>query len=437
MKHPLLRAAPAIALISLLTTASTQDLEAGYGQRVVDLPSDAGQVLDLGVAQVYFTGTDLVLAKNTTKRTLLQFSKPVFGSFTIRIAADTLLFGESSDGSIWRVPLAANSQPKQLGTVALNYSAVRYSKRWAIISAKTGGFSSTTNDLIAIDLVTGAQDPIAAVAGASGPITVDDKHNLYYVTASLSFPPPKGFSDVVKFPAGKIQSAFGPTQLDITDAVILASNVDSAGALALDNDSDLFLTDWVNSTIVEISDVNGQSPRTSILGSYASASVIPSGLQFMPGNTNGSKQQFEPFQPLGAGRLIVHESSFGTVSRLRNLIPLRATTESSVGNKVPKATTFDLLVKNGMATGTGFLLLGLGRHTRESNLAQPFEAPILWSSALLQPILITPINFDSSGEAKLSLYNPGFAKPIALAVQAYFETGVSAGSSKPLTIGLQ
>jgi hypothetical protein len=437
MKYSLLRLAPAIALTSLLSTASAQDLEDGYGQRVLDLPSDAGQVLDLGAAQVYFTGTDLVLAKNSTKRSLLQFSKSVFGSFTIRIAPDTLLFGESSDGSIWRVPLSANSLPKQLGSIALNYSAVLYSKRWAIISAKTGGFSATTNDLIAINLMTGAQDPIAAVPGASGPIAVDGKQDLYYATASLSYPPPPGFSDVVKFSAAKIQSAFGSTQLAISDASVLVSGIDAAGSLALDNDDDLFLTDWVNSNIVEISDVNGTSPRRSTLGSYASASVTPGGLQFVAGNNSTSKHQFEPFQTLGAGRLIVHESSFGTISRLRNLIPMRATTESSVGNKVSKATAFDLVVKNGMTAGTGFLILGLGRHTRESDLAQPFEAPIFWSSTLLQPILITPINFDSHGEAKLSLYNPGFAQPLALTSQAYFETGVTAGSSKPLTIGLQ
>lgn len=428
----------AIALCGALTASATsQTTEQGYANKVTDLPDGSGQTLDLGFAKVYFTGTELVLQRGSTKRSLLKFQKAVFGSFTIRAGSDSLLFGESSNGGIWRVPLSSTGTPKLLGTIKFNYSATMYNRRWAIISAKTGGFTAKNNDVIAIDLSSGTLDPIAVVPGASGPITVGKNGDLYYVTASLSFPPPKGYSDAVKFPAAKIRSAFGSTTLGITDAVVLYKGIDAAGALARDGDDDLFLTDWVNGEIVEISDVNGKSPRASTLASYAGASVSPSGLQFMRGFSGRDNREFEPFQTSGAGQLVIHESKFGSTSRLRSLSPRRASIGGSKGNRIPKASAFDLVVKNGATQVTGFVLIGIGSHTREAVLARPFEAPILWSKSLLKPVIVAPVTFDSSGEAKLSLFNPGFSKPLVLTTQAYFQTSVSAGSSKPANIVLR
>ncbi|MEE2886348.1 MAG: hypothetical protein VX951_02840 [Planctomycetota bacterium] len=438
VKNHLLRIALSAALAGVLTaTASPQTIEQGYASKLTDLPSNASQTLDLGAATVYFTGTDLVLAQGTTTRSLLQFPKSVFGSFTIRAAAGALLFGESTDGGIWWVPLDAANKPRQLGTIKLNYSAALYNRRWAIVSGKTGGFAAKDNDLIAIDLTNGTQDQIAVLPGASGPITVGRNGDLYYATASASFPPPKGFSDIVKFPAARVRSAFGATHLGMSDGVVLYQGIDAAGSLVSDRDGDLFLTDWVNDNIVEISDVDGKAPRASTLASYTGSSVSASGLQFVPSAANRYDQQFEPFQRSGTGRLVVHESDFTSISRLRKLSPRRAHIEGSKGNKIPKATAFDLIVKNGMTSGTGFVLVGMGQSSSEAILHRPFEAPILWSKMLLQPILIAPVAFDSKGEATLGLYNPGFSNPLSLTTQSYFETGVSAGSSEPTNLVLQ
>ena len=207
--------------------------------------------------------------------------------------------------------------------------------------------------------------------------------------------------------------------------------------MARDRDGDLFVSDWVNGEIVEINDIEGAAPWPSTLASYSGTSMSVGGLEFIGASTRNADRQFEPFQPTGAGRLVVHETDFGTTSRLRSISPQRAVMAGSTGARVRPASSFDLVLKNGMTSGHGFMLLGLGRSTTESVAHRPFEAPILWSTALLQPILILPVGFDSSGGASLSFYNPGFTKPQGLTAQTYFETGASAGSSAPVNLILE
>ena len=424
---------------ALCSALHAQKVSDGYVSSVEALPNASGPAMRFGRASVYFTGTKLVFQDGATTRILLSFTSKVFGSFVIGVDANTLLFGENSTGGVWLVPTGTSGTPKKLNTVKFNYSATLYRANEAILSAKTGGFPAKNNDVIAIDLTTGSLDTIAVLPGASGPVATDGFGNLYYATASNTFPTPRGKVDVLRFSPVQVDAARGTGHLGITDAALIYKGLDAGGAMALDDDHDVFLTDWMNGQIVEISDVLSATPKMSVLASYSSATVASS-LQFVPGNRwNYVVQEFEPFQPTGGGSLIVFESAFGSTSQLRTIQARRPDLAVLTPNPVPKASAFQLTVQNGPSTGTGFFMVGIGASPREIPVRLPFEHPVFWSAALFTPVVISPVPLNSKGGAALSLYNPGFAQPLVVTTQVYAVTqgNDAAGSSQPLELTLR
>lgn len=435
----------ALRSLSLALTLSTVALSAqtppeGYASTVTNLPSTASMPLVLGASTVYFTGNDLILSASGGKRSLLTFPKQVFGSFLIPITKDTLLFGESSNGGIWLVPMTTSGKPRQLNSIKFNYAAVVYDANYAIVSAKTGGFGAQDNDLIAIHLATGVLDPIAKIPGASGPLAIDRSKNLYYASGSAKFPAPKKSVEILRFSAQRVATAFGSTALAKTDAAIVYKGLDAAGSMVLDNDHDLLMTDWMNSSIVELSDVHTATPKASMFANYKLASLTASSLRFVPGTQPGfGLQEFEAFQPQGGGTLWIHESAFGGTSRLRHVRTVRPTTSVSTNNPVPASTAFRIQVQAGPAGGQGVIALGLGSYRREVFAKIGHEQPIFWADSLLAPIYLQAVTFDAKGAASLALFNPGFQKPLSLTAQSFLVSSgtMDAGSSAPLPLTLR
>ena len=428
-----------VALLAITSTLSSQSIREGYSSAVTSLPSGTGQTLVTEMGAVYFTGTDLVIRNSTSTRKLLTFSKSVFGSFTIRVAKDALLFGESSNGGIWLVPTGTGT-PKLLNTLKFNYSATLYDDKWAIVSAKTGGFAAKNNDVVAINLATGALDPIAIMPGASGPVVMDPFGNLYYANSIASFPSPRGKVNIYRFGAAKVAGAFGTTTLGATDAATVFTGLDAAGSIAIDDDHDIFITDWMNSTIVEISDVQTASPQQREFASYSHANVTAASLQFVPGDHRGfGVQEFEAFQPTGGGTMWILENAFAGVSQLRLVASRRPTTSIDTTNPVPVGRMFRVKITNGAAGSQAFVALGLGIPNREVAVRLALEQTIFWADVLLSPIFLSQVSFDGHGAAQLPLYNPGFTAPLQLTVQAFFSdrAGIDIGSSQPLVITLR
>lgn len=419
--------------VALLSTVSllAQSPPAGYQSALRTLPAGAGApcLLPDGTL-VYCTGTALVAERNGTPTPLLQFPGFVFGSFTRDLGAAGLLFGESTNGGLWLLP--PNANPRLLATLAFNYDAAPWRRGAALVSAKTGGFAAPDNELWAVDLQTGATDLIARLPGASGPLAVGPDGTVFYATASNAFPPPPGSSDVLAFSAAQIQGAFGATFLTRSDARLVAGGFDSAGALALDDDGDLFLVDWAHQRVLEIDDL-GAARHT--FAQYPATGISPGGLQFLAPPPAPNAPVFEPFQP-ERGRLVISESDFASVSQLQVVAAARPALRASAPAPIPVGP-FTLQCGRGPALGTAVVFLGLVQPGGERPLPLPgAEAPLFFALDFNQPWLLLPVTLDAQGAGTLPLSNPGGIGLIATQALVFDATPQLVGSSGPAPLGL-
>lgn len=429
-----------LSLLLLSTTLAAQIVPPGYGETIQNLPAGVGNVLLVPQGLIWFNGTTLVLDDGTSQRTLLSFPSSVFGSFTIDVGGNAVLFGESSGGGVWWVPVSPQGQPRKLADVLFNYDACAWTSTHALISAKTGGFTTPDNDILAIDLTTGAIDVVAVLPGASGPVVLDRAGGLIYGTASLQFPTPPGSTDILRFTAAQLASAIGPHVLTLQDAAVLHRGLDAAGALMIDDDDDLFVVDWMNQTVVELDDIrSGPSQRRTFL-SYPAQGPSATSLQFVP--TGGiSPESFEPYQPRTGGEMLVFESTFNGPRQLRRIQPQRSNLAVAPASPVPAGPFMLTLERAPPGAAFTFAIVPGGPHPLEFVVRVPgFEQPVLWNAALFVPPMITFSGvLDGQGRMAQSGLNPGFPVQLSFVVQVVFLDAPNSivGTSNPLSLILQ
>lgn len=422
--------------LALAGALAAQSLQPGYGSRVLPLPANATNVLHVepdGVA--WFDGTALSLQRGTAAPRLLLQTPPTFGGFLVAAGPAQLLFGDSGSGDLWLVPLRG-APPRLLANLPLPYDAAMLSADRVLVSARTGGFGANVSDLIAIELGSGIQHRLGSIAGASGPVAVDARGNVFYATASSSFPPPAGATAVLRWDRQLVQQAWrGQVQLSSANARTLASGIDSASSIAFDGDGDLLFVDWWRGSIGELSDLESGTPRRTDLLDYATAGVAAVTLQFAAGR-GGS---FEPYQPASGGALWVHESSFGVQSQLRTVTPRRPRLRSTTPAAIP-AGPFDVLTDDGPPSGLGIAIIGPAIGLHEWSLQLPaFEQPLWFAPALLLPLAVRVVPFDAAGSMTSSFLNPGFdGRGVDCVVQVVvLDTAVPAiGSTPPMRLRL-
>ncbi len=427
---------------TLLATAATltltasqlaaQQLAEGFHATTTPLPAGTNNVLTTATGRLYFDGFDLMHAVNgSTSQSLLTFASYTFGSFTTAIGATKVLFGESSNGGIWSVPLNGLA-PQLIATVPFNYDAVMLDDDRALVSAKTGGFASPDNDVMFVDLITGQTQLLAQFPGASGPLTVDNTGNVYYATSPATFPAPTGTVTVLRLTSTDIDNAIATsTVLGIANAQIVIAGLDAAGDLAFDDDGDLFFVDWLNNRIGEINDADGNTATLApTLIDYAGSGLYGSVLQFA--RTTAGPQVFEPFQPV-AGALMVHETDYVTISQIRTVMARSPELTSSAANPIA-AGGFSLATSNGPANGIGLLAFAMTASSGPLSIQVPgFEQPLLLDSALSTSPVLVPLTFDATGTATLAVQNPGFAPVLAATAQTVcFSLSGALGTSPAL-----
>lgn len=408
-------AATAIALGAL----AAQQAPAGYTVARTPLPPGATAVQQTTAGLVYCTGTTLELRPpGQPATTLLALPGFVFGSFTLPVGSTHVLFGESSNNRLWLVPLAGPAPASPLATLPFNYDAVLLTPQRALVSAKITGFATNDNDLVAVDLGTGALQTIAKLPGASGPLALASNGDVLYATSSLAFPTPLGTAELLRFPRAAIDQAIATqATLGPASATVVVSGFDAAGDLAVDDDGDVFYADWLQDNVREIDDVDGPAPTLGgVLLDHTGVPTSASGLQFVAGQGPGV---LEPFQPTG-GTLLVHETDFFSTTALAAVTTARAQLASTVVSPIP-AGPFALVASQGPANGIGLLAFGAG--TPGPVLSVPlggFEAPLLWDSALVVGAALVPVAFDASGTMNLPLSNPGMPALAPSLVQVFF-----------------
>lgn len=426
-----------LCLAAFAAPLAAQQLDEGYAAIVRPLPSTAGNVLALpGDAFAWFDGSDLWYQNpGQPQRSLLHFAVPVFGSFTIAIDSSTLLFGENSTHGVWQVPLHGVPTNTPLANVVFNYDAALLGPGRALVSAKTTGFGTPDNDLVVIDLGSGATQLLARLPGASGPVAIAGNGDVYYATSSLLFPTPPGQTAVLRLRRAVVDQALAAQQvLTVAQTELVFAGLDAAADLAFDDDGDLLFADWWNNTLGEVNDATGPAPWTDVLIDYSGATVGAAGVQFAAAAGSGV---FEPFQPAG-GTLWVHEQTFGTVSQLRQLAAARPTLTCAASNPVPTGS-FALQLTQGPRLGAGLLAVGFGPAAGGPSLAVPgFEQPLPWDPTLGGAVATWLLAFDANGNAMVPLHNPGIAPVLQCLFQAACvdASGRVIGSTSPLALPL-
>ncbi|HEX6810033.1 MAG TPA: hypothetical protein VF384_00295 [Planctomycetota bacterium] len=391
-------------------------------------------VLETSSGTVRFDGTAVVLAPpGQPEVTLLQLPGMAFGSFLIEAGPGHVLFGQTGSlDAIWHLPLQGTPPAAPLALVTLNYDAVMWTPTSVLVSARTGGWGAPANDLLVLDLQNGTTQLLASVPGASGPLAVSAGGDIYYATGFAGFPVPPATTKVMRFRHQHAELALlGHRVLGVAHAEAVMSGLDAAGDLAFDDDGDLLFVDWFNSRIGEISDAAGTSPRLAApLADYGTAAVFPSMLQFVPGSAGGV---FEPFQP-ASGSLLVHETDFVAITRLRRLRSSPASLTTSAGSPITSGP-FDLTTVNGPSLGLGLVAFAFGAAPGTSVLQVPgFEQPLAWSNALAAPVFAV-VAFDVHGVAFLPLANPGFNPPTTATAQVAFLSAAGIlGATAPLAL---
>jgi hypothetical protein len=436
----MLRATLLATVATLSLTASqlaAQQLAAGFNATTASLPAGTNNVLTTDTGRIYFDGLNLTYAVNgSAPQALLTFGSYTFGSFTTPVGATKVLFGESSNGGIWSVPLNG-LPPQQIATVPFNYDAVMLDDTRALVSAKTGGFSAPDNEVMFVDLMTGQTQLLAQFAGASGPLTVDISGNVYYATAPSAFPAPAGTVTVLRLTSSDIDNAIATNSvLGVANAQVVIAGLDAASDLAFDDDGDLFFVDWFNSHIGEINDADGSAATLApILIDYVGSGLNGSVLQFT--RTTVGPQVFEPFQPI-AGQLMVHETDYISISQIRTVTTYRPELAATAANPIATGT-FSLTTANGPANGIGLLAFSTSLAGGPLSIqVAGFEQPLLIDAAFAASPVLVPLTFDGTGAATLAIQNPGFAPALdATAQTVCFSLSGVLGSSQvlPMQIG--
>ena len=157
--------------------------------------------------------------------------------------------------------------------------------------------------------------------------------------------------------------------------------------------------------------------------------MFPTTLQFVPGNGGGV---FEPFQQPN-GSLLVHETDYTAISRVRRLRAAPADLSANGGSPIP-AGAFVLTTVNGPSLGLGIVAFAFDATPGTFTLQVPgFEQPLLWSHALVSAPMLATIPFDASGAAALALFNPGLTPANAATAQVAFVSAVGVlGATAPI-----
>lgn len=423
-------AAAAVALLSS-TPSMAQQVAPGLTTAAATIPTSTAAAAESAHGTWIFDGNQLLAQSHAgITRVALQLPYWTWATCLVPLAGDSMLLGEGQ-GGLWLASPSGVPPTRPVATIPFHYDVAPYDSHTVLMSARTGGWTATDNDLLAIDLDTGDVQLLAVVDGASGPLTIAPSGNLIYATASNVYPTPPGSVQILSFARATVDAALATqTVLTISDATTLFSGLDAAADIAFDSDGDLFFSDFVNRTVGEIHDLEGPAPalRTALVD-FATSPLSPSTLQFVAAPT-AQAGAFEPMQPPG-GHLLVFATDYFAIGELHDVRALRPELDGPAGTIATGPFALDLT--DGPPNGLALLLLGQGGEMGESALPLTgFEQPLWLDAATSSSPSPSLVALDALGTATLSLHNPGFAVVTAMTAQcACLSTDGVLGSTTP------
>ncbi len=381
-----------------------------------------------------FDGNSIVEVDRASGAVLATLYTPpgfVFGSF-VQTAPNGqfLLFGNSTNDQIVKIPLDGGP-PSPITTLHYNFDLVFESDDSALVSAAT---IPGHNEIVRVDLNSGATDVIADFLGASGPLALDRFGNLYYCEAANTFPPPPGGQDVLRFDAAVVATAAGPGVLTVNDATIVVSGLTTGTDMIIDEEGDLVIAVDGNEashdmTVREYT--TGGTLKSTLAESNAFEYIGPIAFR---GNGTTKPSAFGAFQPENGGSLALISTDFFNFTDLQIFTPKRATLETNPPSPIPLGNfTFEL--DDGPPSGVALLFLAT------SNLATEIPVfsggvPFLFGIDPSTIVLSVAIPLDAQGELSIPTTNHGTSGTVHVQA-ALLTSGGGVGTTTPLALTLQ
>lgn len=231
-----------------------------------------------------------------------------FPGFVAIAPGETIAYvGESSNGAIFEVDLAG-ATIQQIATLEFNFDMAfdPSAPGSAYVSAATSGFG--VNSVHRIDLATGATDEVVAVAGFSGPLTVNDFGDVLLARLPASFPFPAGGTDLLLFDS---VSLAGGAVLGETHATVLTPGLNGASSIVFDHGNEqFFLAETNTGTTGSATDIWRLDAAGVVQERVAESTVFAGGLELVD---NGIGTTFGPYQPSYAGLRYSEADCFGAI----------------------------------------------------------------------------------------------------------------------------
>lgn len=382
-----------------------------------------------------FDGGSIVEIDPATGNTISTLFTPptfVFGSFVKTSPSGTfLLFGESSNNQVWKIPVDG-STPSVVATINFVFDATFQDDRYAFVSAAP---VFGQNQILRLDLATGATDVIADFVGASGVLATDPAGTLFYGEASAQFPAPPPQQDILRFDAAQVAWAIGANVLSESDATPIASGYTYINDLVVDAQGDViavysplgfpsptFLREFKNDGTPK--GAIGESLPADFAGPLAYRAGAP-----------GAGATFGPYQSLGGGELAVITTDFFSYTDLDVYTPKRATLATSPSNPIPQGN-FTFSLSDGPLNGLALFLVGTAPAAPEFTL---------FNSSVAFPMGLAPGSIAFTVPALLDMFG-AFSQPVlnhgpggTVYVQAVLidSGGLGVGTSTTLPLVLQ
>ncbi len=268
--------------------------------------------------------------------------------------------------------------------------------------------------------------------GASGPLAVHPIHgDLYYATASASYPTPPGSVRVLRFAAAALAAAIaGGPVLGPADATMLPARLDGAFDVVFDDRGRLLASNPLDGRI-EIVRGDGTLDPVPLCGAQPGTSSL--GMAFV----DDGPATLAAFQPGDGGTLFVATNDWSTLAAVHEVRAARPIATSASGPTAPAGGlridaaglppgSLGVLAFNILPALSAETPLGIGAA----------DAPFWWGLDLQMPLLTLPCWADARGHAQVSLpYQGGLSWTLAIQIAAPTPP-LSLCSSAPLSITL-
>jgi hypothetical protein len=343
-------------------------------------------------------------------KNLGSFGAFVFnGCFAIAPDETYAIVGETSTHDIFKVPLDGSGMTF-LTNMVYNYSAAFAPSGELFVSAAVCGFGCG-NDIIEVDLQSGAQRKVAAVQGPSGPIAFDTLGNMYYATVDEGFPPPLASTEILIFLAADISTADCGTGTCLTEtsALTFATGYDGASDLVFDSGTGF-------AYLAENNFSNGANRIWRVTGGAASPNdILVDGVTFnwisnLEFRASSTAATFEGYQPAAVATIHYSSTDFFSAWTRYQVQPLRAGLSlSGAGATGPGVGSFD--VTGGVPGGAALFFFGPTALKGPSETAYSLAGigSPLFSDLNIASVSVLPgmIASDGVGAASYGFTNPG------------------------------